>query len=174
MTLEISAGRITVTQDVSGGDLIFDTDRRMFAVTDYVTGSVVLPQRVATYSNPSNSPIDVDTSHLLDTVNASATVVTGAFRLSGSTSPWTGLVDLGWFSANGSYAHYQDSLWDTSGAYSKKQMENMAIYTSIATSGNLYLHERVYVSAGNAISGSYSITMPELTFDYKLFVGLVD
>ncbi|WP_127078333.1 hypothetical protein [Rhodomicrobium lacus] len=171
MSFHAQAGRIWIAD--TNGDVVFDTNEKGFNGTDYLTGSITLPEREAWLTKNDGASVDVDQDWLLANVNTAANTVIGAFRADASVAQ--GVVNLGWFVANGTYLHYfdgfapsitQPTLHGQPGLY--------ALYTFMARGGQAVLNERVRLYCPNvSLSGSqrYSITIKPLTLTYKLYVG---
>lgn len=190
--LETSASRIRARN--TGGDVIFDTDERLFALTDRVTGSVALSRYRARCNNATDTfsvdsggfsagIVDVDTDHTLATgLNSSADTVRGAFSVAVAGTPGSQvsgghLTGAGSFNASGTYIHYWDAVnrdpfnfspWD------RVYLRAIAAYTFKVESGTLKLNERVWMMANLDFSGAITYTFELLapTFTYNLAAGL--
>ncbi len=158
--------------------IMFDTDEGLFAGTDFISGTKVMPQRQATWSSGTNfSNINVDDTYTLGSINPNADVVVGSFFV--STGAFTilgkkfGASDQGWFAAGGTYVHlmlggnspsFGDATW---------HCDNKAAYTFLAGGGLLQLNERVGLRAAVSFSPvNTTITLPPVTFQYKIFCGI--
>lgn len=171
MSFLTTANRIYVTD---GGTTVFDTDDRLFTVTDVVTDSITLDEHVATrtISPTTNSPIDINTNITLHSINSSADTVRGAFYVSAAGTKGA-LLDLGWFNASGSYVHLLYPRFPALGGTTNAGLPSIAVYTFVASGGSLVLNEQVRLESQPVISPdtSTSVTLPGATLQYHLFCG---
>lgn len=168
--LEASAGRI-VLRDTTG-DIVFDTNERLFTATDARSGSVSLSGYTATNTYAGGDTLtNVENMILLSAITAGADTVRGAFSV--STAGGGTVSNLGWFNASGTYVHYFGAAGPVLGGGNNAQITQFGCYTFIASGGGLYLHERVYLKATTTLSPStsYSVTMLPLTISYNLLCG---
>src|SRR5262245_21153972 len=170
MAFRATAGRITVTD--TDGHLTFDSNEKLFNGTNFVTGTLVIPQRQATFDGASDTAVNIDTTidHGLASINAAADTVLGSFRASAATNQ--GVANLGWFCASGTYVHY----WGANGHPSRTDehwwLDNRVTYTFIASGGVLRLRERIWLRSQTLSTNlNTSITVFGVTLDYKLYVG---
>ena len=170
--LEIGAGRIAVRD--TDGTVTFDTDEKLFIVTDFVSGSLGLSAQTAHNNNFNDTPfINLDTNHAISAINASADTVRGAFSVTTSGGA-QGLHALGWFNATGTYIHY---LGDINGALGNPTgfalVAQLAAYTFQASGGFLTMNERVRLKSKWSTSPGVTttVTLFGVTIDYKLFCG---
>lgn len=176
MSFLTSANRMYVTD---GGTTVFDTDDRLFTVTDTITNSFTLPGRTATeIASPfSQSPVVVNTNHTLHSINSSANTVRGSFKVTatvtgGGSSRLTG---VGWFNASGTYVHMLHARRPalSPGSTDNAGLPSISAYTFIASGGSLILNEQCIMRAdptGGGIS-STSLSLPGATLEYHLFCG---
>ena len=171
MAFRASNARILVT-DASDTRVVFDSDEGLFSATDFVSGQVTTPERVATYNgnNGNETFVDIDIDHPLASVNPAADVVVGAFKVT-TTTP-VGLAGLGWYQGNGTYVHYVDAEAQPLRLGENWWQRSIAAYTFRCSGGLLVLNERVVLRA-QATTASVTIThtLLPVTFDYKLFCG---
>jgi hypothetical protein len=177
MALRHSAGRIWIT-DPTNTEIVFDTNERLFIATDFLSGSVSIPQRYAEWNRAFNGQetrtrVDIEDLYTLGSVNGDANTVVGAFKVTTQSSP-QGVHDFGWFSAGGTYIHSQLARIAT---YNNIAHQNAAGgysgYSFLAASGTARLHERVVFDCPRPeYSGWYqSINQNPMTIEYKLYVG---
>ncbi len=171
MTLEVSAGRIYVVDDTNG-DVMFDTDERMFVPTDYVAGTHTTPQRQASAVSGSRTDVNIDVDTTLASINASADAIFGAFKV--TVSGFTPMGAGGWFIASGSYLHGQFTMGNTNENHTTtmRYIAGHVVYTFRASGGFLIFNERAFMRA--TLTGSATpntSTMPATTIDYKLYCG---
>lgn len=153
--ITVGSGRILITD--TDGSTAFDTDEKLFTVTNFLSGGFAVPARTAvTTGTTPTTIIDVDTNHSITAINAYADTVRGAFSASASTSQ--GVVGFGYFNASGTYVHYNENGF-------------MAL-TFLCISGVLYLHERTVLRAASTTIGlTNTETIQSVTLSYKLFCG---
>lgn len=172
MAFRASSGRIRVT-DAADAITVFDTQEGLFQATDFKSGQITIPQRVATWNHTSGVFTDVNNNidHALASVNAVADMVVGGFSVS-VASP-TGVSGLGWFNAGGTYMHTQHWLPFLLGSASENRvLGSIATYTFRCSGGALVLNERVYLMAPPNFAGvDSSLTLLAGTFSYKLYCG---
>jgi len=173
MAFRASNARILVT-DASDTRVVLDSDEGLFSATDFVSGQVTTPQRVATYNgnNGNETFVDIDIDHPLASVNPAADVVVGGFKV--TTSSPVGLAGLGWFQGNGTYVHYMWAEGSPVGGQSENNwwQRSIAAYTFRCSGGLLVLNERVVLRAQSTTSSlTITHTLLPVTFDYKLFCG---
>jgi len=171
MAFRASAARILVT-DAADQRVVFDSDEGLFSATDFVSGQITTPQRVATYngSNGNETFQDVDIDYVLADINPSADTVVGAFKV--TTSSPVGLAGLGWFNGNGTYVHYMDAEGSPLRTGENWWQRSIAAYTFRCSGGLLVLNERVVLRAQSTTSSlTITHTLLPVTFDYKLFCG---
>lgn len=168
MSFFASAGRIIVTD---GSDVVFDTDEQLFTATDGpLRNSVSIPQRQATRtSSGANNYVDLDSYTALQSINASADTIRGAFKV--TTASAGGVSNIGWFNASGSYIHMMRARNAASTAVGNWGMPSIVAYTFIASAGTLYFHERVRLESDITSGVTSSITLFASTIDYYLFAG---
>lgn len=155
-----------------GADVVFDTDERLFTVTDGpITGTITTPSRTATRigSSSTNIPVNVEVDTLIASVNASATTVRGSFAA--STSGSFGVAGLGWYNASGSYVHFLGPSNGALGTGGNAGLRSIAAYTFFVSAGGLYLKERVALQADFSLSLTTSLTLNPVTLNFYLLVG---
>lgn len=153
--------------------LVFDTEERLMAITNRVSGSIGLSARTATNTNGSNSGVNVDTSHSLSSIDATADVVRGSFFVSTASGDGT-LYNIGWFNASGTYVHAFEHIGPIGGPITtQNQIAAIIALTFKASGGTLSLRERVILRATTSSSPSvtFSITTSAITLSYNLFTG---
>ena len=170
--LDVGAGRIAVCD--TDGSVVFDTDEKLFIVTDFVSGSLGISAHTAQNNNFNDVPfINIDTNHALSSVNAAADTVRGAFSVTTSGGS-QGLHAVGWFNATGTYIHY---LGDINGPLNNPTgfalIAQLAAYTFQASGGALSMNERVRLKSKWSTSSGVttSVTLFAVTIQYKLFCG---
>jgi hypothetical protein len=167
-----SASRMVITD--TDGTEVFDTDDRLFTVTDGpLTDSVTIGPYTATRGpGTANNPISLSrTLSTLASINASANTVRGAFKV--TTSSAYGVANLGWFNASGSYVHLLQPRNPSSFPLGNVGLPSLAVYSFIASGGSLLINEQVQLQSDPPISPatSTSLTMAALTIEYHLFAG---
>ncbi len=138
MSFDASGGRIVVRD---GTRTVFDSDEKLFYVTDYAAGSVGIVQKEA--------PQNLTKAHTLKTISSSASFVFGAFRiefLSGSGVGGGGNPGYGWFNAGGTYNHLMLGGTGSTALDESGNIHHCALYSFRASGGKLYLDERVYTT----------------------------
>ena len=168
MAFRASNARILVT-DAADSRIVFDSDEGLFSATDFVSGQVTVPQRVATYSDDEDNRLNINIDHPIASVNPAADVVVGGFKV--TTTTRQGLHGLGWFNGNGTYVHYIDALGAVTRPTENWHMTSIATYTFRCEGGSLVLNERVILQAPFTSGGTTTLTLFAITFDYKLFCG---
>lgn len=182
--LDVSSGRI-VLRDAADGHTVFDTDERLFTVTDRVSGAIELHSHAARNNNGNDTHnidggsfsagvADYDFLHTLAAVNQDADTVRGAFSVTTNGGAQGGLTNLGYFNASGTYVHYLDGVSWLGSAGSKIFVRQIAAYTFKCYGGSLYLRERVWLGANLSQDPGLTITVTLLapTFTYNLFAGV--
>lgn len=165
--LEVNAGLIRLKDTASR--IIFDSNEKLFQAVSYHTGAQVCGSWTASYNANNGAIFDVDTDivHFLAPINSVCDTAVGAFSVS-TSSPGYGVQGLGWFNASGSYVHY----FDAPSATTKNLCQQFCAFSFECDSGWLRLRERVVLRALVGIGvPSNSITVNEITFDYKIYVG---
>jgi hypothetical protein len=155
-----------------GDTVVFDSNERLFQCTDFISGSVTLPGRVATYNGSTgvSTPVDVYVGHLIGYCNYHADTVFGSFKVTAAAPQ--GVVDLGWFNADGSYVHYQGANYQPATGSGNFVVAVLVTYTFRASGGGVYINERA-VMFPQATFGqeTRNTTLLAPTFTYKLYVG---
>lgn len=186
MTFTASSGRIEVKSP--SGDVVFDSDDRLFFASNFLAGSVVRPARATSYwrnsvGQESWVPIDLTETVDLADIHGSANAVVGAFKVTGTLAvPGTasqdqaanGVRNYGWFTAGGTYVHACMPRWSFSGSWQILPMGLLSLYTFTASGGKLRLSERTQGNPGFVATGyvgSINLSQEEITIDYKLFAG---
>jgi hypothetical protein len=172
MAFRASAGRITVTDN--DGHLTFDSDEKLFNGTDFVAGTLVIPQRQATFEGNDDGADDnylnFSVDHVLGAVNGAADTVLGSFRVATATNQ--GVANLGWFCASGTYVHYWGAIGYPTRPNEHWWNDNRVTYTFVPSGGTLVLRERVFLRSQGYINRvDSSLTVYAVTLDYKLYVG---
>lgn len=146
MSFQASNNKISVSN--SAGSVIFDTDRKMPAVTSILSGNIALPSRGGTGQTV--------THHYLGAASGNPEFVLASSIITGSTSyPWVNtmlntsgstVTNLGW--------NYTDT-WRLAGARA---------VTFEVISGGLYLREEYYNQFPTLQLASFSL-------NYKVYLG---
>lgn len=189
MTFSNSANRMVISD--TDGHVVFDTDERLFVVTNGpysgrvnalsqnnssgVSTPVSVPRYVA---NSVNGNINQDRDTTLASINPSADTVRGAFSVSIdvgfplATTPTPALSALGWFNASGTYINFLGATWNPSGSTQNNYvMNSLQALTFIASGGSLIFNERTrLVYPANTSTSSFTATYA-LQVDYHLFCG---
>jgi len=172
MSFYASAGRIYATDN--SGNVILDTTERFFTVTDGpITGTINTnggADRTFTMSSTGTSqyfPAPTDT--VIQAVNASATVVRGAFKSTviGSNA---GIANKGWFNASGSYVATMYAQGPALGGGNNVALNSFVTFTFMISGGNLILRERYRVCNPRPTT-SNPITIRSHSLQYHLFCG---
>jgi len=164
------SGRMSIVN--ASGETVFDTDEGIFVVTNRVSGSVEMPARSGSQNGFDgwNSPNNTEKNTLLASVNASADTVRGTISVS-TVGNEGNISGLGRFNAGGSYMHYQGGITSTGGRVNHV-VGSMAVYTFYASSGGLYINERVIIQADFSFADVVTTTtILKSTYNYDLFVG---
>lgn len=170
MGFDASAGRISVTDPTDADHITFDTDERLFIATDYAEGQIVVPERQSSSILGGRTIIDVDVDTVLASINPAADTVFGAFKC--EVEGFDILASGGWFQATGSYHNARFSINDTGNPTPRDRVGGTAIYTFIASGGELIFNERTFIKCTLALGGTrISATLPAATIDYKLYCG---
>lgn len=170
MAFRATAGRITITD--ADGHLTFDSNEKLFNGTNFVSGTLVIPQRQATFNagNDADNFLNFTQDWPLAAVNSAADTVLGSFRVSTATPQ--GVAGLGWFCASGSYVHYWGAVGSATRDSEYWWNDSRVVYTFIASGGQLILRERVFLRSQGFIGEiNSSVTVLAVTLDYKLYVG---
>lgn len=175
MPLRSATGRIWIT-DPTDTAIVFDTNERGFIPTNFVTGSVTIPQRVAqSIDGGQTTNVDTQQTITLATVHADANAVVGSFKVTTTDGTPQGVHNFGWFSAGGTYIHSQlpkTSIYN--GVLYAGVVGGTSGYTFAASGGSLTLHERAVFRCTQAYSGfSSSMDQRAMTIEYKLYVGTI-
>ncbi len=175
MGFQATAGRILITDPNDSNHVVFDTDERQLVFTDFVSGSIVVPQRVSSSVNSTRTTIDVNTDTVLSSINPASTVVFGALKSSyngGFADP------VGWFQLTGSYMDSRvviNATGATSGGIATPPWTAVGGHRSLtfrASGGNLIFNERTFLRCTLSLGGTtISATIESTTVDYKLFCG---
>lgn len=162
--IEATAGALKMRN--TAGDIIFDSDEKLFQATSRVTGTKSVGPWTASYDGGSViTDVNTNTNHFLASVNAACDTVVGAFSV--TTSDGRGLHNLGWFNAGGTYLHFFDAA-----VSSNTICQQFATFTFFASGGSLYLNERVLLRAAVGIGvPANSITLSQVTFGFNLYCG---
>ena len=175
MSLSFADGQLVITDEtVDPPEIVFDSSEKLLnCLGAPITGSKTINARTAWF-NPTNgtsSKVNVNTNHVLASINAAATHVFGSFHVSYGGAQ-VGVTGLGYFSAGGTYVHEQGAPRTPNMGPTNWHPQNYAGYTFLASGGQLLLNERVYLDAGT-IYGSETLylILDQITFQYKLFVG---
>ena len=170
MGFSASAGRMVITD--GSGNTRFDSDEKLFVITDFISGSVTASAFTATASNVDLTTVNSQTDRTLSSCNAYADTIRGAFRM--STSDARGISISGWFNASGTYVH----MWEGGGGVisaftANVRLSRVSAYTFFCSGGGVYLRERCRMTSNFSGSSSTVITtsVAAPTFEYKLFAG---
>lgn len=186
MSLRATGGRIEIKSP--SGEVVVDTNERLFIASNFITGSVVRPARSTSYLlTPAGqeqwTPIDVDVTVDLADIHSSAVAVVGSFKVTGTAAApgsatqaqaANGVRNYGWFTAGGTYVHSAMPMYVFTGsAWVRYPFGLLSAYTFTAGGGKLRLHERTQGNPGSIVlaSGSILLSQEEITIDYRLFVG---
>lgn len=174
MGFSANAGRMVITD--GSGNKRFDSNEKLFVITDLVSGAVSGGSYSASLVYASSGSItdnvrDTTQNYALSACNAYADTIRGAFRM--STSDARGISVSGWFNASGTYVH----MWEGGGGVISALTDNVRLscvstYTFFCSGGVVYMRERVRMSANYLTSpGTSTISVSAPTFEYKLFAG---
>ena len=146
MSFYASNDRIYLTN--TGGQVVFDTDWKMPAITNTVTGSITLPSRGNTEQTAVN--------HYLANVSGSAEFVLATASISGGASyPWVGTM----FNSSGSVL--TNLSWNITDAWMLAGARTVSFFTS---GGALYLREEFY-------NQSPRLQLASFTLNYRVYIG---
>lgn len=146
MSFYASNNRIYLTN--TGGQVVFDTDWKMPAITNTVTGSITLPSRGNTGQTAVN--------HYLANVFGSAEFVLATASISGGPRyPWVGTM----FNSSGSVL--TNLGWNTTGAWRLAGARSVSFFTS---GGALYLREEFY-------NQFPTLQLASFTLNYRVYIG---
>ena len=93
MGFTATAGRIVCTD--ASGNTKFDSNEKLFVITDFVSGMVTGSSFTASAATNDISVADATNNYSLGSVNASADTIRGAFKM--STTDARGIAISGWF-----------------------------------------------------------------------------
>jgi hypothetical protein len=171
MSFYASAGRIRATD--AAGNVIFDTDERLFTVTDGpLTGTVATnggSDRSFAFSSTGTAQYHVTADTVISSVNAAATVVRGAFQ-STVVGSNTGIANKGWFNASGSYVATMYATGPALGGLNNVTLNSFVTFTFMISGGNLILRERYRVCTPLP-SSSPTVIVRSHSLQYHLFCG---
>lgn len=162
MTVTITPQRITVTD--ASQNVKFDTDENLFFATDFLTGSLNIPQR----SNPNF----VQYTHNVASCHAAATKVVGVIRLQVSNFN-AGIPGYGWFNAGGTYLHYLDGSYGTQ-THEHGNVSRMSTYTFYCEGGQLKCRETAQLYNVDPWTGTQFFVQKAFTLHYRIWCGLFD
>ena len=170
MGFTATAGRIVCTD--ASGNTKFDSNEKLFVITDFVSGMVTGSSFTASAATNDISVADATNNYSLGSVNASADTIRGAFKM--STTDARGIAISGWFNASGTYVH----MWEGGGGVLTNLTDNIRLsrasaYTFLISGGVAYLRERCFMTAnyGGLAGTTQTVTVAAPTFQYKLFAG---
>lgn len=169
--LNVSAGSIVIKD--TDGTTVFDTNERLFCVTDTKSGTKALSSFTASNNNSSNNYVNQDNYYDLGAINAAADTVRGSFYVTTSGGSQGNVAGIGWFNASGTYVHYFGSSAPVLGGGTNGALCQLALYTFIASGGHLYLNERISLQSTKSTSPSttFRVTLLAPTFQYNLLCG---
>ncbi len=171
MTLQATSNSIVIT-DIDGS-VVFDTNEGLFQATNFVTGTIVIPQRTSQYStsNSFDSIIDQYTA-LSSSINVNCDTVIGAFSIS-TGGIYPGVSGSGWFNASGSYVHAIRHRGFSQQEAFHRNIGGMAVYTFEVANGTLNFHEQTTwlrpIPPFSGVTVQYIVN--QTTMDYKLYCG---
>lgn len=160
MSFRADNNRIHVTD--TSGNIVFDTNRKMFAVTDHVVGSTTIANKPPDFLSTGNYQHQV-----LANINPNADFVMGHCRaVSGPADG--GLPNIGVFNAGGSV------LWgwaviSRTGASPNEMWANW-IFHFVASGGQLLLTEE-WFNKYTGVWDSANLTLVGGTISYSLYCG---
>lgn len=161
MSFYARAGRIHVTRP--DGSIAFDSNERLFQVTDIVRGSLAIPQRAATFvSNGSTwNNVNANVDNEISDIHPHADTVLGSFKVIASTN--AGVANLGWFNGSGSYMHllYSDA----------NRGLGLSFLTFKAAAGKLVLNERTRLYAGSTLTANVTLTLRQFGFTVQYYLA---
>lgn len=159
MSFYANNNRIYVTDTVS--NIVFDTDRKMFAVTDHIVGTVSIANK-----SSGSEVAEQYQSQYLATINPNADFVMGHCRAVSGPGDG-GLPNIGIFNAGGSI------LWGwvvySRGGSARKTMYAGWIFHFVAGGGQLLLTEEWWNI--RVLSSDPSYTLVGGTINYSLYCG---
>lgn len=154
------------------GNTRFDSNEKLFVITDFVQGTVGGSAFSASASNVDLSSVNFVTDYLISSCNIYADTIRGAFKM--STSDARGISVSGWFNASGSYVH----MWEGGGGVlsaltSNVRLSRVSTYTFFCLGGAVYMRERCRMTSDFSGVSSTTVTtsVAAPTFQYKLFAG---
>lgn len=164
MTATITPERIQVTN--GGDEVTFDTDDRLFFSTDFLTGSLNIPERTsASYQTY---------THVIDDCHSSADKVVGVVNLDVSgLSVDAGIPGFGWFNAGGTYLHFLDGRSGTR-FHQHGNVARMSTYTFFCEGGELKCYETTNLANVDSFSGNVVFTQRAFTLHYRIWCGTFD
>lgn len=177
MSITVESGRAFIVDNTAGGAIVFDTNERLFHTTNGpISGTISFPtrtaQRIITSSSNVHNHVDVNVSTIYTAVHPLANFVRGQMYVSVPSGPTYGVSNRGWFDASGTYVHYLGPNNAASGAAGNVALRSIAAYTFFASGGYLYFNERTRLDAPRSLSnGTYTLTLPGPTLQFKLWVG---
>lgn len=164
MTTTITPGKIQVSNEAE--DVVFDTDDRLFFATDFLTGTLSIPERT--------SPSYQTYTHEVDDCHAVADKVVGVIQLDvPGFDIDAGIPGFGWFNAGGTYLHFLDGNFGT--RFSEHgNVTRMSTYTFYCEGGELKCHETVQLRNVEAFSGNTLFTQRAFNLHYRIWCGTFD
>ncbi|WP_037460078.1 hypothetical protein [Skermanella stibiiresistens] len=155
MSLNMASDRIHVTN--AAGQTVFDTNRRMFAITNLLTGTVSIADK------PSNNNRMQRATTVLGSINSEADFVMGQVKAV-SAPAGGGLPNVGVFSAGGTivWGWYREDV--------QRTMRGLWTITFRAVSGQLLLEEEWW-NQNSGTHPSLNLTLVGGTLSYRIHAG---
>lgn len=162
MTATITPDRITVTN--AEDDLVFDTDDQLFHVTDFIEGTISIPEKDQSTLQTSET--------VLDSCHEDATVAVGVANIEFTDGSFdAGIPGYGWFNVSGTYIHWIDGYAGVNFNVHSNPVRVHAL-TFFCEGGDLKLREQIQMY-NVSISGT-DFTLKEFDLHYRIWCGLFD
>ena len=182
MTTVIQNNRLYVTD--AGGAITFDTNDSRLVWTDFVSSSVVRPAYTSSSSGFSLTAVDTTETVNLSAISANATVAFGMCQTVWSSNPsWnfgasaSATTGSEWLQVTGTLIEAM-TFGTTDGSVTSTEVKRARLFKGLlavtfrCAGGQLQLVEtcklRCYVPQ---VSGTYSVTYPSRTLNYRILCG---
>lgn len=158
MSLTATGGRILIKD---GAHTVFDTDQKLLAITDTVTGTYSIPARAA----PSNV---VGTYTIATGLPSVVDFVAGMMKVT-TIDPFFGVAGTRWLTVGGTYVHMLVGAYRSNDTECRN-IQSACLLTFTASGGSLILNERTY-SRSHAVPGGTWPSMLAMDIDYHIICG---
>jgi hypothetical protein len=178
LTFDVSGNLVISDNDT--GDVVFTTAQNMFTITDYVSGSVTIPDVSRTADSFDAPYTNRNVNTTLASIHPLATTVWGMFKSTITTgsgsSPTFGGANV-WVQANGSTVinlHATSHQASGQNSNDREFMSALGFITFRATGGNLLINDRLIIRGFSpSTTTTTTILRPEQRIDYRLWCGFL-